>query len=224
MSPDHPSSRCDKVTNSQSRVSILRKYAKCFICLQSGHLSRNCTSNYSCRKCNKRHHISICSKNTYDEEHERKKDNTTHTNATHVYEQQTGVLLQTAQATVSGVDENKYVLTRVMLDSGSQRTYISDQLKNKLNLRPIRKEKIVLKTFGNTKSELKSLDVCQLKIKHRTGESHTFIEALCIPTICSAIKNQNTKFAKENYEHLIDIDLAESTLSVLIFASTYFRE
>ena len=33
LSPDHPPSRCDKVTNSQSRVSILRKYAKCFICL-----------------------------------------------------------------------------------------------------------------------------------------------------------------------------------------------
>ena len=61
---NHNSSKCHMVTNVNARVNILKKHAKCFICLQSGHLARDCTSNYLCRKCNKRHHILFVTKQT----------------------------------------------------------------------------------------------------------------------------------------------------------------
>ena len=49
-------------TEVKLRVSILRKKARCFVCLQSGHVSKNCKSDYRCNKCMGRHHISICGK------------------------------------------------------------------------------------------------------------------------------------------------------------------
>ena len=56
----YPPSKCTKVTDVSARRRILRKYARCFICLKSGHLCKNCTRQYKCNKCNNRHHISLC--------------------------------------------------------------------------------------------------------------------------------------------------------------------
>ena len=58
----HPPSQCKQVTNIKSCVDILGKYAKCFVFLKPGHLARNCSSSYVCRKCNGKHHVSICHK------------------------------------------------------------------------------------------------------------------------------------------------------------------
>eukprot|EP00112_Aurelia_sp_Birch-Aquarium-sp1_P015552 Seg3459.2 transcript_id=Seg3459.2/GoldUCD/mRNA.D3Y31 product="hypothetical protein" protein_id=Seg3459.2/GoldUCD/D3Y31 len=38
---EHEAEMCDKVKETGERTSILRKYAKCFICLNSGHISWN---------------------------------------------------------------------------------------------------------------------------------------------------------------------------------------
>ena len=58
---DHPSSKCNVITDINSRKAILRNKAKCFICLKSGYIARNCNS-HRCFKCRNRHHISICDK------------------------------------------------------------------------------------------------------------------------------------------------------------------
>ena len=57
---DQPPSRCFKVTNINSRKEVWRKFSKCFICMKSGHLTKNCLSKYVRHKCNQRHHIPIC--------------------------------------------------------------------------------------------------------------------------------------------------------------------
>ena len=48
-SGDHFSSRCDKVTNCQAKKATLRKHGRCFICLDNGHIAKNCTSQYVCK-------------------------------------------------------------------------------------------------------------------------------------------------------------------------------
>ena len=57
---DHPSAKCNAITDVKARKAILRNKAKCFVCLKSGHLAKNCHSRIKCYKCNNRHHISIC--------------------------------------------------------------------------------------------------------------------------------------------------------------------
>ena len=60
-SGDRFSSRCHKETNCQARKAILRRHGRCFICLDNGHIAKNCTSEYVCKKCKRgKHHISIC--------------------------------------------------------------------------------------------------------------------------------------------------------------------
>ncbi|XP_066937038.1 uncharacterized protein [Clytia hemisphaerica] len=56
----HSSAKCRKVTNTQSRRDILIREKRCFVCLARGHRSNACRDKYSCNRCNKRHHISIC--------------------------------------------------------------------------------------------------------------------------------------------------------------------
>ena len=58
----HPSSQCDKIRGVAERLKILKRFSKCFICLKGGHVAKKCTASYICRKCNGRHHISICGK------------------------------------------------------------------------------------------------------------------------------------------------------------------
>ena len=56
----HTPSRCPNVTDAKSRKAQLRRKGRCFVCLQSGHISYNCQLEYQCKKCDERHNISIC--------------------------------------------------------------------------------------------------------------------------------------------------------------------
>ncbi len=55
----HSALKCNVVTKPSARRAILRRKGKCFSCLNSGHLAKNCPSKFNCHKCNKRH-TSIC--------------------------------------------------------------------------------------------------------------------------------------------------------------------
>ena len=82
----------------------------------------------------------------------------------------------------------------LVLDSGSQRSYITDNLWKLLKLKTIRNDKLSIKTFEQINDiQMQVLDVVQQKIKHRHQNEFVFIEALCVPVICKP---------QENYEHL----------------------
>ena len=51
-----------------------------------------------------------------------------------------------------------------MFDSGSQRIYVNEHLKQILNLKTLRMEKLILKTFGNEKPTEKLFDVVKIKL------------------------------------------------------------
>ena len=57
---NHQSASCTEITDVNSRRGILRSLGRCYICLRKGHMSKNCTSNITCKKCRGRHHVSIC--------------------------------------------------------------------------------------------------------------------------------------------------------------------
>ena len=74
------------------------------------------------------------------------------------------VLLQTAAVSVSGFDNKRKVSNvRLLFDSGSQRSYISEDLRKKLNFRTLRMENIAINTFGNKESKIQSVDVVPVK-------------------------------------------------------------
>ena len=52
----------------------------------------------------------------------------------------------------------------MLFDTGSQRSYITDELRNYLKLSVLRKKHIFIKTFGTVEPTIKTLDIVQLKV------------------------------------------------------------
>ena len=154
---------------------MLRKSARCFVCLKKGHISKNCDSKYKCNTCSSRHHISIY-------------DNPKETTAVNVSTNKNSILQQTANAQVSAVESNSSGLVCILFDTGSQRSYTNDT-RTRLNLPIIRKEKLVTQTFRHNESKLKNVDIVQMKIKGKSSNHSVYVEAICVPEICSPLKN-----------------------------------
>ena len=57
---NHTLNRCRAVTDNFARKKILQDKSKCYNCLKTGHVVKNCTSQHCCFACKRKHHISIC--------------------------------------------------------------------------------------------------------------------------------------------------------------------
>ena len=167
------------MTDIAARRAILRKKGKCFLCLKSGHIIKYCDSQHKCQKCGGHHHVSICEKNANNtptlgsklgqqqnpvgnqQENQPKSETKseiaqgTQTEASIMYvESNTVVLLQTAQSLVgkvSSIMDQKHK-TRIVFDSCSQRSYISNRMRNTLNVETVELENLLVKTFGDEAS------------------------------------------------------------------------
>ena len=121
-------------------------------------------------------------------------------------------LLQTAICVISNpLYPERETKVRVLLDQGSQRSYITSQLKEKLNLPVLGKENMIIKTFGAGSNEdsITVCDVAGMKIKNPKSGFSIDLNLLTVPLICSPLQGQAVKWAKENYPHLENLDLAE---------------
>ena len=147
----------------------------CYICLEPGHVAKFCSSGYVCKKCDIKHRVSICS---YDPNSPLNSQQTNQSNSTlnNFSSNQNNVLLQTAFVESSDLELKNKHFANALFDSGIQRTYISLDLRNKLGLKTLRKERTFIKTFGNENSSALSIDVVPLKII-----SNQKIVTICTP-------------------------------------------
>ncbi|GFU21431.1 DUF1758 domain-containing protein [Nephila pilipes] len=94
-------------------------------------------------------------------------------------------ILQTC--TVLASSENKTLNIRILLDSGSERTFILREVAEALNLKPIRKERLLLYSFGKKNPEPSNFDLVQLQLKNPHNPKHRIpIEALITQHISGA--------------------------------------
>ena len=140
----------------------------------------------------------------------------TQTEASTMYvESSTVVLLQTAQnlvGKVGSVMDQKYE-TATVFDSCSQRSYISNKLRNTLNVETVESENLLVKTFGDKASKVLVCEKVQISVTDTKGND-IMMEAYSVPTTCSPIGNQSIKAALEEYPHVYGLNLAVgSTLS-----------
>ena len=133
-------------------------------------MSRNCQSRLRCKDCGDRHHVSIYDKAVGASQPETPQPpfsqpchvanreqgeglhvGSGHQTSTPYVDAKTSVLLQTAQAMVSGTGhDEKSVKARVILDSCSQRSYVSCRQKESLNLL-VRTEKLMIRRRSDAK-------------------------------------------------------------------------
>ena len=232
---NHSASRCTVITDTKARKSILRNKGRCFLCLRSSHVARECKSNYRCVKCNSRHHVSICEPRPLrQQEQEPPQRNTNleerYTSTTVSTSKSGTTFLQTAKAKITDARNFATRDVRVLFDGCSQKSFVTKEVVDGLNLPVIRTEKMIVKGFGCTEEVMRKMDVICLRIWDSSKSQFRDIEVYVVPFICSPICNQEIDLAKATYEHLISLPLADSTdgkneleISVLIGADYYWR-
>ena len=126
------------------------------------------------------------------------------------------------------LDKRNSEKCNILFDSGPQRTYITKSLKDKLNLLPMRHERISIKVFGTTNSKIQEIEIVKFKVKGINKS--IFVEALVIPTICSTLANQGSNSVLlSKYPHLRNLRLAQNSMEsslnidVLIGPDNYYN-
>jgi len=212
----HKTVDCSVVTSVDERKTIVRRQGRCFNCLRRNHVVSACNNKRNCTKCSRRHHTSLCPQLQEQGEASTCKDKdpvgSAKPSVSMYVDTKTSILLQTciAQASNPGQQPPQNQLVRILLDSGSQRTYITQQLKERLNLKTITREKLCIKTFGEQCDKVQTVEVVNLCLKNANSKENLVITAHVVPMICSPLCNQEVKIAKNNYHHLADLTLSES--------------
>jgi hypothetical protein len=141
----------------------------------------------------------------------------------------TPILLQTAQAQVSRENSTVSMNVRIILDGGSQRSYVSDKVKSALNLPVEHKESMLIQAFGSTSEELTDCPFVKLDIKTQDGENIN-IAAYSVPLICTPVVRQTVLEAQERYEHLANLNMADpitgeqdAEIDLLIGSDQYWK-
>ena len=74
---------------------------------------------------------------------------------------------------------------RILFDNCSQKSFITKQLKEQLNLKVLKTEQIIIKTFALSEPTLQNLEVVGVKIADVENSSYKIINTLAVPLICT---------------------------------------
>ncbi|XP_040068435.1 uncharacterized protein LOC120841582 [Ixodes scapularis] len=206
----HYAEDCTKTQSYEDRKSKLRLDRRCFRCTRPNHTARFCQARITCKACKQRHATSMCRRNEQGEGINQSTstqritvntpDQSAHASSATLYRDQevstqracnfhasqqicrssTCVLLQTAVAWTEGRLASDYC--RVMLDSGSQRSFIIASLSKKLGCKVLRKERLIIGLFGGKEVE-RMLNVVEVKLKKEPMTEEFLIEALEVEVI-----------------------------------------
>ena len=186
---EHYSASCSVVKTVKDRRSALIQGGRCFICLRTQHQAKDCELRKKCRFCHGRHHQSLCERAQPVDELP-PKDNSvmeTSSNTCNISKVDQLVLLQTARALASNDGTGREVMARVLFDTGSQRSYITDSLANQLRLKSLDKERLHLNTFGDHNFKRKTCNAVAVYLRKLNGTEGVTTRALSFPTICSTL-------------------------------------
>ena len=244
-SKPHFSASCEEVKDIGKRREIIMRDRRCFLCLKRGHGASECNRLVQCRKCKKRHHQSICNVSKPPEDHSLPKNekplenqhlnpegsnNTNHNDNTRTlsatnFTEKSSVVLQTATATACGTSSSATIPVRILFDGGSQRSYITKDVKDRLGLSPKRVETLNLSTFGDKVYRKQRCELVELELFKGDGGTLS-ISALTFPKICSALPSKVDLTDCPEFESL---DLASDTscdnkpIDILIGSDLYWE-
>ena len=225
---DHPPETCENVKDVDQRKCILRKFARCFACLNSGHRAFECKNRSRCRDCKGKHHVAVCHNNrpklttpfapkAYP--HSPGAAAPLNANATS-WVGKTGsgenVALQTALEKVKGV--KKECRVRILFDTGSHKSFITAEAVDKIGLPVVRREKLGIQAFGSKEAEVRVREVVDVCLSPLHESERVVISCYVVDEI-SSIPNVHPEVVRQLYTHLTgiwfsDVCRAEETLAV----------
>ena len=138
------------------------------------------------------------------------------------------VFLQTAQTEIYNPFDPQLLMTvRVILDSGSQRSYVNHKVKGLLDLKPETLQQLSIATFGAGK-ENRLCETVRVGMKMKHGTDQEF-KVIVVPQICEPITPQPLSVCVESCEHLSQLELADPGSNIplevdVLIGSDYYWE
>ena len=119
------------------------------------------------------------------------------------------VLLQMAKAVeVNPDDTTRSMEIYIILDNGSQKSYITRRIKKLLRLRTLSKRPLSIMTFGASEEKRQVCETVKVRLCNREGEDQE-VRLLAVPLICEPVQLPSTQFCIEKYDHLRRLELVE---------------
>ena len=118
--------------------------------------------------------------------------------------------MQTAKSEVKNPTKSKSEIVRILLDSGSQRTYITEKLATQLQLTREKGKEIKLVTFGSDTAKTIKTTKTKLSLNLKNG-AYLELSANIVPVISGSVQRKAMRFnSSENFEHLVSsLELAD---------------
>ena len=237
----HPSASCPTVTTLDERKQILMSSGRCYNCLRRRHLSRECRSASRCQNCKRKHHTSICDAGSNRPPRPSltsgsgpntgvNPSQSTRTTSTLCSDNLPTVFLQTARAVIYHPNDPHISLeVRLILDGGSQKSYISRRACDWLGVEPREEQSLSIATFGSNKGCVKVCPIVGVGMC-LNGYPTMVLKLYVMPTICEPLVEQPIAACIKQYPHLAGLNLADSAhvgsdmpVDMLIGADYYWQ-
>ena len=150
----HDTAVCPEISqlSVEERRKRLLSSGSCFLCLRPKHIASTCESQAKCTTCHRKHHDLLC----FDNETKTQKKPTQVLAARSLQvRNRTGAALQTARVVAVGPACQES--TRILLDSGSNQSFITKRLATKLGCTSAGVQDTQIVTFGGIEKCHKSM-------------------------------------------------------------------
>ena len=99
---------------------------------------------------------------------------------------------------------------RIVLDCGSQRSYVTEQVARELALNPKGEQSLTIMTFGSSAEQSRVCTFTKLNLVLSDGETQT-LTLFAVPLICEPLVCHPVSFCQESFDHLNGLHLADPT-------------
>lgn len=200
-------------------------------------MSRNCRAKGRCRYCGGKHHTTICDQadtstgthcssplfqNTSNGPNSKTekalnpaatpyKTNSS-TSCCHVSSDQ-AILLQVVKVTVfSPVEPNKRKEISAVLDTGSQKSYVTEFTTSELGILRKGQRVMSIMTFGSEEGKSQQCDIVEIGLELKGNQSRK-LSVLTTPLICEPMVSMPAKVRIARYENPRSLELADNSTS-----------
>lgn len=191
------------------RYQHITKLKACVNCLRSGHFANQCRSGH-CNICKGKHNSLLHSDRPKDPVQSVEEGQTVSKSislSTCIANQ---VLLSTAIVTITNNDTKQSVKARCLLDSGSQSSFISQDLKDKLSLKSDFIDSVCVTGVNNM--SFQALQRCNIQVQSHTNKFKVQVNAFVLNQVTSALPS-----------HEVDISSINIPQNIQLADPDYFR-